>query len=90
VKLLYAVLIFVYLFKIYLIFSVMFIFSARNFYFRRIRNEKPALNTGAKKILGAGKWGRFMAPVSRMCVMGLSLNTKYYTTRVGPSCMSVI
>jgi len=54
-----------YLF-ISLIFSDMFIYGARNFHSRRTRNEKSKAKTGA------GKWSRFLAPVSGVCVMGLT------------------
>jgi len=57
-----------YLF-IYLVFSHMFIYGSRNFHSRCTRNEKSA------PISGAGKWSRFMAPVSRSCVMALRPGT---------------
>jgi len=50
---------------IHIIFSDMFIYGARNFHSRRTRNQKSA------PISGAGKWSRFMAPVSVACVMGM-------------------
>jgi len=45
--------------------SAVFVFGAGKFRPRRMRYEKPAPKTGARK------WSRFMAPVSGACVMGL-------------------
>jgi len=49
----------------------MFTLGTRNFHSRHTRNEKPAPKTVARK------WSRFMALVSRACVMGVSNTTRH-------------
>jgi len=55
---LYALLLFVYLSNVF-----------RHVYLRR---QKFSFQTYTERKIGAGKWSRFMAPVSGACVMGLS------------------